>query len=225
MNRKIKYCPYCGKEIPVGKNHNTYCNQECANAAKRENAINAWLRGEESGTKKNGQLSQTIRNYLLEQANYQCELCGWHEINTTTGKVPLEVHHVDGDYENNRPENLQVLCPNCHSLTPNFKALNKSERQRTQVRKDKKEYFCVDCGKPITKGSLRCHQCEAQTRITEKPITREELKNLIRKKPFTTIGKELNVSDNTIRKWCIQFDLPSKKREINAYTNEEWDLI
>ena len=77
-------------------------------------------------------------------------------MNPTTNKIPLEIHHIDGDYENNKLENLQVLCPNCHSLTPNFKALNNSERQRTQVRKDKKEYYCIDCGKPISKGAIRC---------------------------------------------------------------------
>jgi hypothetical protein len=51
-------------------------------------------------------LSTSIRNYLLKKVNYQCELCGWNKINPITGKVPLEIHHIDGDYQNNRPENL-----------------------------------------------------------------------------------------------------------------------
>lgn len=225
MERIIKYCAYCGKELISEQRHNTYCSQECANAAKKQKKINAWLSGENNGNRQNGQLSETIRNYLLEKANYQCELCGWDKVNLTTNKVPLEIHHIDGDYENNRPENLQVLCPNCHSLTPNFKALNKSERQRTQVRKDKKEYFCVDCGKPISKGSIRCKQCEAKHRITEKPYNREELKQLIRTTPFTTIGKMVGVTDNTIRKWCIQYGLPSKVKDIKQYTDEEWNNI
>lgn len=225
MDREIKYCAYCGTELSTEKRHNTYCSQNCANAAKRKIKIDAWLNGDFDGMRKGGVLSQTIRNYILEKANYQCELCGWHETNSTTGKIPLEIHHIDGDYENNRPENLQVLCPNCHSLTPNFKALNKSERERTQVRKDKKEYFCVDCGKSIGKGSIRCQQCEAKTRITEKPLSREELKKLIRTTPFTTIAKSVGVSDNAIRKWCQQYGLPSKKRDIKEYTDEEWEKI
>ncbi len=51
--------------------------------------------------------------------------CGWCERNPATGRVPLELEHVDGDWRNARPENLLLLCPNCHALTPTFKALNK----------------------------------------------------------------------------------------------------
>ena len=53
----------------------------------------------------------------------------------------------------------------------------------------------------------------------------EELKQLIRTTPFTTIAKSVNVSDNAIRKWCKQYNLPIKKRDINNYTDEEWELI
>lgn len=225
MKRIIRYCAYCGKELTSEQRGNIYCSQFCANTAKKKRKIDAWLSGEDNGSRQDGQLSEAIRNYLLEKANYQCELCGWGKINPITNKTPLEVHHIDGDYSNNQPENLQVLCPNCHSLTPNFKALNKSERQRTQVRKDKKEYYCVDCGKLINKGSVRCKQCEAKSRITEKPYSREELKQLIRTTPFTTIGKQVGVSDNTIRKWCIQYGLPSKVKDIKQYTDEEWNSI
>jgi hypothetical protein len=38
-----------------------------------------------------------------------------------TWSQTLEVHHVDGDKKNNARENLQVLCPNHHSVTPNFR--------------------------------------------------------------------------------------------------------
>ena len=225
MERVIKNCAYCGKELTTKQRHNIYCSIECSAKAKRQQKINDWLNGTFNGSQENGNLSQLIRGYLLEKNNYSCEKCGWHEINPITKKVPLEIHHKDGNYQNNRPENLEVLCPNCHSLTPNFKALNQSDRQRTQVRKDKKEYYCVDCGKLITKGSIRCKQCEAKTRITEKPYSREELKQLIRTTPFTTIGKQVGVSDNTIRKWCIQYNLPSKVKEIKQYTDEDWSKL
>ena len=58
-----------------------------------------------------------------------------------------------------------------------------------------------------------------------KPITREELKNLIRIFPFVEIGKQFNVSDNAIRKWCKLFSLPFKKEEIKKYTDKEWELL
>lgn len=54
-------------------------------------------------------------------------MCGWGKINKFTNKVPLEVDHIDGDFRNNKIENLRLLCPNCHSLTSTFKNLNKGK--------------------------------------------------------------------------------------------------
>ena len=67
---------------------------------------------------------------MLEKNNYKCELCGWGEENTYTHTILLEIHHIDGDYTNNKEENLQVLCPNCHSLTETYKSHNKNGRKR-----------------------------------------------------------------------------------------------
>lgn len=91
--------------------------------------------------------------------------------------------------------------------------------------KQSKQYYCIDCGIEISKGSVRCEKCyRLQSRKTQRP-GREELKCLIRIKPFTTIGKDYNVSDNAIRKWCDQYNLPRKKIDINKYTDEEWANI
>ena len=218
----MKICKKCGKELTQEQRHNIYCSQECANLDKKENKIQSWLNGEYNGIIGSNQLSKTIREYLLEKNNYSCELCGWNKINPVTKKCPLEIHHIDGNCLNNSNENLQVLCPNCHSLTENYKALNKnSDRERTTVRKN----YCKDCGKEISADALRCRECSNKSRTTIKPLTREELKNKIRNFPFTKIAEEQNVSDNAIRKWCIGYNLPSKKKEINSYSDEEWDLI
>lgn len=218
----MKICKKCGKELTQEQRHNIYCSQECANLDKKESKIQLWLNGEFDGVRGSNQLSQTIRDYLLEKNNYSCELCGWNKINPITKKCPLEIHHRDGNCLNNSNENLQVLCPNCHSLTENYKALNKnSDRERTIVRKN----YCKDCGKEISADALRCRECSNKSRTTIKPLTREELKNKIRNLPFTKIAEEQNVTDNAIRKWCIGYNLPSKKKEINSYSDEEWEKI
>ena len=54
---------------------------------------------------------------------------------------------------------------------------------------------------------------------------REELKTLIRIKPFTQIAKMYGVSDNAIRKWCKSEGLPSKSSEIKLYTDNEWENV
>lgn len=71
----------------------------------------------------------------------------------------------------------------------------------------------------ILKGCVECHKLAVRT--VERP-DKETLKNLIRTQPFTTIATTYGVSDNAIRKWCRFEKLPFKKREINAYSDEEW---
>lgn len=48
---------------------------------------------------------------------------------------------------------------------------------------------------------------------------------MIRTDSFVSIGKKYCVSDNAIRKWCKTYNLPSKKSEINNYSDEEWEKI
>ena len=63
--------------------------------------------------------SSRLRKRLLSEGHKEnnCEKCG---INEWMGqKIKLELHHIDGNRINNRLENLAILCPNCHSLTPN----------------------------------------------------------------------------------------------------------
>ena len=61
-------------------------------------------------------------------------------------------------------------------------------------------------------------------RTVERP-SREKLKELIRNKPFVQIAKDYKVTDNAIRKWCDFYNLPRRKKDINFYSNEEWELI
>lgn len=90
-----------------------------------------------------------------------------------------------------------------------------------------KKYYCSQCGKEITmySDSGLCNSCyRMTTRIVERP-SREELKEMIRTMPFTTIGKNFNVSDNAVRKWCKAENLPSKSGEIKKYSDKEWEKI
>ena len=218
-----KYCEHCGKELTSKQKNNRFCSYECANASKKDAKIQEWKQGKHNGLNGTSQLAAFVRKYMLEKADYKCSKCGWHEVNPTTGLIPLEVHHKDGNYRNNIEDNLEVLCPNCHSLTPNFKALNKEGREERKG--ENRKQFCIDCGVPISDGAKRCRNCTAKLNITEKPVTRNELKALIRTTPFTKIGSEFGVTDNAIRKWCKGYNLPSTKKDIKIYTDEEWELI
>ena len=61
-----------------------------------------------------------FRDKLKEERCESCKLTEW-----MGQKIPLELHHVDGDRFNNELVNLQVLCPNCHALTDNYSGRNK----------------------------------------------------------------------------------------------------
>lgn len=84
---------------------------------------------------------------------------------------------------------------------------------------------CKKCGRPLSTKADYCQTCihEFQRRC-EWP-SREELKLLIRTVPFLQIGQKYNVSDNAVRKWCINYGLPSKKNDIKNITDEEWEKI
>ena len=216
----MKQCINCGK--PLSNRQQKYCSTQCHSDYQYKIYIDKWKKDEKIGL-HNKSLSNYVRRYMLEKANYSCEQCGWNKKNPITNKTPLEIHHIDGNYCNNTENNLQVLCPNCHSLTSNYKALNRATE--TRIRISNRKRYCADCGKEISPQAYYCRACANKRKITVKPLNREELKKAIREKPFTLIGKEQNVSDSAIRKWCKQYHLPTKKTQIKKYSDEEWEKI
>lgn len=110
----------CGN---MAKLHRTrYCSLSCATAHRyRRRAEAFFARGGIYGYVHPQFLARALRDYYGER----CLRCGWSNRHEKTGKVPVEVEHIDGDWQNNRLTNLTLLCPNCHALTPTFRGLNR----------------------------------------------------------------------------------------------------
>ncbi len=123
---KQKMCLNCGNEIiPYGTNRK-FCSHECQKEYQFKEYIKRWKDGEEDGLSGEYSLSKHIRRYFFQKYDNKCQICGWGEVNRTTNMIPLQIHHIDGNCKNNKEENLQLLCPNCHSLTDNFGSRNKN---------------------------------------------------------------------------------------------------
>lgn len=122
-------CLNCGKDIV---SRNKYCSIKCQKEYEYNRFIKKWKTGEIDGMRGEYQLSMHIKTYLLKKYNNKCAKCGWGKINQYTGKIPLEIEHIDGNFKNNKEDNLIILCPNCHSLTSTYKGANYNNGRKTR---------------------------------------------------------------------------------------------
>lgn len=129
-----KVCLNCSRDVG-SRTGRKYCSYPCQWDFLYKEYIKRWLAGEEDGV-KGDQTSIRIKKFLLEEIGHKCSQCGWDKINPFSGKKPLELNHKDGNSYNNRLDNLEILCPSCHSLTSNYGILNKGNGRK--IRREKR---------------------------------------------------------------------------------------
>lgn len=120
-SKKISCCGFCKKEFLVRKN-TKHCNQECRENHRLHIII---TRGFVNGN------NETIRRYLIKEHGNNCMICGQSGDNWNGQKMTLIVDHIDGKANNNTLDNLRIVCPNCDSQLPTYKAKNKGNSTRS----------------------------------------------------------------------------------------------
>ena len=171
-----------------------------------------------------------------------CSLCGYNK-----NIAALEFHHIDPsnkkygissknchnwEEDANEVRKCILLCANCHreienssytELHSSFDELKYSELTEKKLYKEKN---CKRCGEKLVSGAENyCKECfHFMRRTTERP-TRDDFKKLLRENTMKSLGSMYGITDNSIRKWCDNFGLPRRKREIDKYTEEEWNSL
>jgi hypothetical protein len=146
------------------------------------------------------------RRLLAEGLKHpRCELCGQGEL-WRGARMALVLDHINGVWNDNRLENLRMICPNCNA-TLDTHCGRKNKRERA-------ERPCEYCGErfwPRARKQRFCsRQCgvrhnERRLRRVERPPYAQLIAEL-EASSFLAVGRKYGVSDNAIRKWLRAYE-------------------
>ena len=173
----MKQCPKCNKEHEKA---GVYCSRSCGNSRVWSKEINeqrsaklagrtvtrghmdmdkwkanikqAWL-DKYNATPFDKLGMENRRRRVFEEQNYCCNKCGITE--WFSKPISLELEHKDGSTTNNSRENLEGLCPNCHSITDTWRGRNKPSKNGANEVTDEFLLQCLNETDNIRQGLLK----------------------------------------------------------------------
>lgn len=177
--------------------------------------------------------SYKLKNKLLKEGlkEQKCECCGLVE--WFGQPIKLELHHLNGDNTDNRLENLQLLCPNCHSYTDNYGGKNQkiNTKVKPNIEKRKKKKIDIDIdflqtllneyddlnivGEKINRkpNTILKYIRKYNLVVKEKrPKYSDEISNMVDlmkiHRNYSKVGEILGISDNAVKKRFIRLGYP-----------------
>lgn len=154
-----------------------------------------------------------LRNYLLfHKIEQRCNCCG---LTDWLGKpLRLDIDHIDGNPINNKLENLQFICPNCHRAKTI--QVNKFGQFENKTRSSSKRKTCLDCSKLINHCAERCHPCSFKYHAKKKRekadsrFDKNQVISLLEENSVLGTSRILGISDTGLRDYCVRNDINVK---------------
>lgn len=144
----------------------------------------------------------------------RCELCGQGEY-WNGGLMALVLDHVNGDAEDNRLENLRVLCPNCNATLDTHCGRNNESLPQLacprcnavfRARRRGQRYCSSFCGSQASRKGPR-----PDLRRVERPPY-DDLIAMLAADGYEATGRRFGVSGNAVRKWRLAYEREEAER-------------